>query len=135
MAAQRARMRRVGAERGEALMTLHSSLSAPTKAQQRRHDAIKEAGCVPCHIEGIGYSWPEINHIVECGKRKGHSETYGCCPWHHRGIIPYGSTRRRMTELFGPSLAYGSKPFHSHFGGPQELLAKQNEMLGFRTAA
>ena len=38
-------------------------------------------------------------------------------------------------DLFGPSLAHGSKPFHAAFGSDDELLARVNELLAQRRAA
>jgi hypothetical protein len=34
-----------------------------------------------------------------------------------------------MREEYGPSLAEGSKPFHSEFGSNAELLQQQNDYL------
>lgn len=120
-------------------MSLHTSTGAPTKAQQRRFDAIKlDTGCVCCRKRGLGYVQPEIHHLLSGGKRRGHDDSIGLCQWHHRGVTPQGMARMDMHAHYGPSLYYGSKPFHAEFGSDDELLTYQNALLhqhGIRAAA
>lgn len=92
-------------------------------------DAIKEVGCLLCLRNGIGWVLPEIHHLLSGGRRRGHAETIGLCPWHHRGVVPHGSRKSEMENLHGPALWYGSKPFAAHWGSDDELLAEQNRNL------
>ena len=109
-------------------MTLHTSTGKPTKAQQARFERIKECGCILCRRYLHVYEPPEIHHLTDCGRRRGHDFTVGLCPWHHRGvsILPV-----QMAELaMGPSLARGAKPFRAHWGSDDELLDEQNRLIG-----
>ncbi len=108
------------------------SLPAPNDAQKRRFEAIKRIGCICCLIRSNASVACEIHHLVSGNKRRGHEFSIGCCEWHHRGVCYGGS--KRATELLGPSLANGSKPFHAAFGSDDELLDYQNNLLGAHKA-
>ena len=109
------------------------STGTPTKAEKARMDAMKlMCKCVACYQVGIVRSGHiEIHHLLSGNKRIGHMATVSLCPWHHRGVI-YGNavTAAEAAEMFGPSLAHGSKPFRAKFGTDAELLALQNALLG-----
>ena len=79
-------------------MTLHNSTGKATKAQQARFERIKEIGCICCLKTLYVYEPPEIHHITDCGRRRGHDYTIGLCPWHHRGvsILPVRSHSGRI---------------------------------------
>lgn len=109
---------------------MRHSTGTPTKAEQARMDAMKEMGqCVACYQIGIHGRGPiEIHHLLSGNKRIGHMATVSLCPWHHRGVIDMPKTAAE--EIFGPSLAHGSKPFRAKFGSDAELMALQNALLG-----
>ena len=111
-------------------MSLHTSTGTPTKAQQRRFEAIKlETGCVCCRLSNATYVQPEIHHLLSGGRRRGHDLTIGLCGWHHRGVASQDTTSAWLRQYAGPSLAHGSKPFHAHFGSDEVLLAEQERLL------
>lgn len=107
-----------------------------TKAEQARIDAIKAGPCLACMARGIpseGMGVVQVHHLLSGGRRMGHMATVGLCCWHHMAQPFWGMTSQECRDYYGPSLAEGSKPFHSEFGSDAELLAMQNEML--RSAA
>ena len=108
------------------------STGKPTKAEQARFDKMKDGvQCVACYQRGIVKSgYIEIHHLLSGNKRIGHMATVSLCPWHHRGVV-YGDgmSIAQAKELYGPSLANGSKPFRTEFGTDAELLAIQNALL------
>lgn len=108
------------------------STGAPTKAEQKRFDRMKDMGqCVACYQRGIhGRGYIQIHHLLSGNRRIGHMATVSLCVWHHQGTLMDGQTSARMTATLGPSLANGSKPFHAEFGTDAELLALQNALLG-----
>lgn len=95
------------------------STKAPTKADRRRFIAIQFIGCVACRQHGIYNTPPDVHHLTEGGRRRGHRYTIGLCPWHHRGV---GAGQ-------GVSLAHGSRPFHELYGTDAELLAEQDRLI------
>lgn len=108
------------------------STGTPTKAEQARMDAMKEKGqCVACYQRGIhGRGYVEIHHLLSGNRRIGHLASVSLCSYHHRSVLPEGMTRAEAEEVFGPSLANGSKPFRAEFGSDKELLDLQNALLG-----
>jgi hypothetical protein len=109
-------------------MSLHTSTGRPTKAQQARFDQIKRyIGCIACRIRQLGYVAPEIHHLTDCGRRRGHDFVIGLCEYHHRGVSLYG--HQHAVEIYGPSLAHGSKLFRAAFGSDDDLLAYQKKLL------
>lgn len=106
------------------------STGKPTKKESKRMDAIKDASiCVCCKQRRLMSCYVEVHHLLSGNKRMGHMFTIGLCPWHHRGVPMYGYKRRQMQEIYGDSLAHGSKPFHELFGSDMDLLEMQNGML------
>lgn len=110
------------------------STGNPTKADQERFRRIREGGCIACRLRGVGYVPPEIHHLTETGRhggrRIGHSDTVGLCPWHHRGVSPDGIAWHQAALVMGPSLARTPREFRSEFGFDDELLAEQERVLG-----
>jgi hypothetical protein len=105
-----------------------------TKAEQARFDKMKEMGiCMACyqHSKNTRWAFIEIHHLLSGNKRIGHMATVSLCGWHHRGVCH--ASKSICTELLGPSLAHGSKPFRAEFGTDKELLELQNIMLGARS--
>lgn len=111
-----------------------TSTGKPTKAEQKRFDAMKEAAdCMACRQRGLKSNFIEIHHLLSGGRRIGHHATVSLCLWHHKGwpLREYGYITKKATrEVYGPSLVDGSKLFEPVFGTDAELLAKQNELLG-----
>jgi hypothetical protein len=101
-----------------------------SKRDIARFDALQRIGCIACRILGF-YSAPDVHHVLSGGRRTGHQNTFGLCPFHHRGVT--GNWTREVIARMGPSLANGSKPFHSRFGTQQELLAKVNELIAAKS--
>lgn len=100
---------------------------APTKAEQRRFLDLQEIGCMACRIEGSPGEPSDIHHLVEGGKRLGHSYTIPLCPWHHRGISELPANV--ATHQFGPSLARSKRAFVERYGTERALLRKANKLL------
>lgn len=110
------------------------STGKPTKAEATRMAALKDMQCVACRQRGwVNYfQLREIHHLLSGNKRRGHLFTIPLCAWHHRGIVftgPFAATKADMVRVLGPSLAYGSKPFHAEFGTDDELLALTDSIL------
>lgn len=108
---------------------MQHSTSAPTKAQIRRFEIIRDFGCICCRMKGYKSLVTEVHHLLSGGRRIGHDATVGLCPWHHRGVRFDGWGPSAMVAMFGTSLALGSKPFHEQFGSDEELLAHQNTVI------
>lgn len=111
------------------------STGTPTKDEAMRMDYIKTASiCMCCrqlkpHPDLIMPYAVEVHHLLKGNKRMGHRFTVGLCVWHHRGIPMYGKSRRQMIEIYGHSLADGSKPFRAQFGSDEDLLAMQDNLF------
>ena len=109
------------------------STGKPTKAEQARFDAMKEAGiCIACLLRGTQPEYAqhiEIHHLLSGNRRIGHMATVSLCHYHHQGYPPFGWGDAEAFDYLGPSLAKGSKPFRAAFGTDAELLTIQNELL------
>lgn len=115
------------------------STGAPTKAEAARIVACKSGTCVACEIRKTQPGVPlgffvhaggDYHHLLSGGIRRGHMFGVCLCPWHHRAVIGWGCTHKEMRDYYGPSLAEGSKPFHAEFGSDQDLLNRQDAILG-----
>lgn len=98
----------------------------------KRMHAIKEGPCIACYVLGLPSCTftPAWHHIVVGNRRKGDRWTFGLGDWHHQGYPPTGMTEARAIEVYGPSLAGGSKPFFAHLGkNEDELLEIQDGLL------
>lgn len=117
-----------GAERiNEYWSVMVGKTKSRTKEEQRRFQAIKEIGCIPCRMLGY-YNVPcDIQHCISGGKRRGHSYSYGCCPYHHRNVTDLD--KETAYRIFGPSLATNKKEFIERFGSDDELIAEQNRLI------
>lgn len=91
----------------------------PTAAQKRMWGRVFESGCLACRQEGV-FSFPEIHHVKELGKRRNHDKVYGLCPSHHKAtsMIP-GVPNRHGTP----------KEFIEKYGTDQELFERCQEIL------
>lgn len=90
-----------------------------TKAHRARFRAIQEIGCIACRADGYRNVPPDIHHLLSGGRRRGHEDTIGLCPWHHRGV---GT---------GPGISYAQAPraFRERYGQDDELLAQQDQLI------
>lgn len=112
---------------------MRTSTGKITRADAARFEALREQGCICCRLnDALGLDLPgnvlEVHHLLSGGRRRGHRYTIVCCRWHHRGLCIYG--RAWGNQHLGPSLAYGSKPFHAHFGDDDHLLRLSDERIG-----
>ena len=104
------------------------STGNPTKAQAARFAALREHGCIACHMRGIDVVG-EIHHLTVGGKhgqkRRGHDFTICLCAWHHRGEPTH------LTAIYdlGPSYAREPRRFREVFGNDDALLAYQESLL------
>lgn len=111
---------------------MNHSTKKPTKAEQARLDAIHLMRCIACAIEGMAQPQrTEAHHLVDMGTRElsgGHEATIPLCGWHHRAEpTPYN--KRRMLDIYGPTLQEHKKQFIAKYGTERDLLAKTNERL------
>src|ERR1700691_2087627 len=98
----------------------------------KRYEALREIGCIACHVQGFAAVSAEIHHIVDKGYRKhsgGNQATIPLCAWHHRGNLLNGFTPARMKMMWGPSMFLEAKEFARTYGSQRELLAIVNEKL------
>lgn len=108
------------------------STGKPTKDDLARWALIRDKGCVCCIKKGVLQWHPvEIHHLLLAGKkRRGHRFTIGLCSLHHRNVRSTDYPEE-LRWLFGPSLPAGSRIFHEAFGTDDELLAYQDELIGW----
>ena len=112
------------------------STGTPTRAQSARLETVKRLGCICCMLnreisKPTAYFGPcDAHHLLSGGRRRGHDFTIGLCKWHHQAEPPYSSMGMvQAIELFGPTVASGSKPFHGLYGTDDELLEFQDALL------
>ena len=106
---------------------------ALTKADEARRTKIHAGNCLACAQRGIdltGSGYVQWHHLDGKTKPGAHQKTIGLCLWHHQARTMYSGSHAYCRARYGPSLAEGSKPFHREFGSDDELLARQNEVLG-----
>ena len=109
---------------------------ALTIADKERRTKIHAGNCMACaqrDIDLTGSGYVQWHHLEGKTKPGCHDKTVGLCQWHHLGHPMNGETYAYSRERYGPSLAKGSKPFHREFGSDSELLARQNDLLGYPT--
>lgn len=112
------------------------STGKPTKAEEARIVACKEAQCVACYvwrgkIDKNLRGECDYHHFKSGNIRRGHRYGIGLCGWHHRGIPSESILSAPMRKICGPSLMDGSRLFHETYGSDDELLAIQDEMIGW----
>lgn len=106
------------------------SLDPATPEELSRWVRMKQMGCVCCWMVGrIPMEMPEIHHLKSGNVRIGHRFTIALCAWHHRAIRDEGKTAKQMAEDRGPSLAQGSRAFHTHYVSDQNLLDWQDHKI------
>lgn len=92
--------------------------------------------CVACaQLKDVGPAYPEgcdVSHLKSGNRRRGHQATLLECPWHHRGVPPWGFTRQGARDRWGPSRAVSSRAYHDRFGNDAMLLERTNAALEAR---
>lgn len=78
---------------------------------------------------GLGFVPGEVHHLVQNGRTISQDHTILLNPYSHRRVAFGGRTLDDCEDLFGPSLAAGSKIFHERYGSNEALLAFQNRLL------
>lgn len=106
------------------------STCKPTKREAERFALMRDFGCILCDMLGIGRAG-EIHHLTVGGKhgqkRRGHRFTICACEYHHRGVDWSDGTLN-----LGPSYALQPRAFRERFGSDDELLALQDELIGWK---
>lgn len=112
------------------------STGKPTREQASRWELMREIGCLACLInQQIGLPVTgmvlEHQHLTDCGRRRGHSETIELCRHHHQGdkfpVIEVGY--KANAAVYGPSFGREPAAFHEMYGTDDELLEFQNDLL------
>lgn len=114
---------------------MRRAIPPPTKAQQARLEVINELGCVCCWLDGRSHEPCDIQHMNSCGRNIGWDETFGLCPWHHRGVCRNSATTETMLSMVGPSYAIHRALFRGKYGTDVELLEAQNLIIAATQAA
>jgi hypothetical protein len=118
---------------------MNHSGPAPTKREAARIVAAKEGPCMACLVlqeagdisEEMVVVGCDYQHMTRGGIRMGHRWGYALCIWHHRGRLWGQWTHRKLRATYGPALSEGSKPFYLRFGSDEQLLARQDALLGW----
>ena len=97
------------------------STGTPTKDEACWMAAIKEFGCVVCHLQGRGYVPAAVHHILSGGIRLGHLFTIPLCDPGHHQHAPKGSgeVSRHPDRV----------EFEQRYGTEMELFFKVNDFL------
>jgi hypothetical protein len=107
------------------------STGKPTKSEADRIVAAKEGPCVACFRLLVPAQYGNDYHHLKSGNiRRGHRYGIALCGWHHRGLTGENS-HEYMRHALGPSLMDGSRLFHETYGSDDELLALQDELIGW----
>lgn len=81
----------------------------------------REIGCLPCAIvSGIMGTPCDIHHAAD--KKRDEKRKYGNCPWHHRGMPPFGHDDETAKRVMGPNLRDHHKEYRDRFGTEQQLV-------------
>lgn len=106
----------------------------PTRDERHRMNQIIEIGCVVSQVLGRRNVPAQIHHVLRGGKRLGHMHTIGLTPWYHEGEPPYGLTKARCYEIYGPSLKLHRREFIEGFGSEYELVELTSRMIAWLDA-
>jgi hypothetical protein len=96
----------------------------PTKEERLRWTYFGDVGCEACDLLGMR-SVPEVHHLLDGGRRRGHLFTIPLCPAHHRGV---GFEPRRHIACIGGEHAR-PRLFRHRFGTDHFLLRRTNERI------
>ena len=97
----------------------------PNKAMKKRHDLMREIGCILCLREGQRTP-PEIHHISGCKTQDDHANTLALCYWHHM------ADQQNPPEVRYTSRHPNKAAFERRYGTEQELLEYQNRLIDGR---
>ena len=118
-------------------MIAHKNWKPPTALEKLRISAVMKGGCYLSLIrKELELAVPkirvELHHITKGGKRLGHLYTIPLSAYYHRGVVPYPAmSKEKAMELYGASLAHGSKRFfESHDLTELELWQSLQRAIG-----
>ena len=81
---------------------MKTALKPVTKDQARRMQIIAmEIGCAACWVDTGLYVEPEIHHLLDTGRRRGHEYTIGLCHPHHQGKDGIHRAKRAFRTRYG----------------------------------
>lgn len=119
---------------------MRSKSKPPTRAERDRMEMAKEGPCVPCIVWHRSGNAPagffpvfgcDYDHKKSGNIRRGHRYGFANCCWHHRGLVDEGMTHAEMRAWYGPSLMDGSRLFREAYGTDDELIARQDKLIGW----
>lgn len=110
------------------------SRKAPAKvADKARFKLMRGLLCVACaQLQGVPPAYPEgcdVSHLKSGDRRIGHDHSLLECPWHHRGVPPWGHTQQSARKAWGPSRAKSPRAYAERFGTDERLLELTNQAL------
>ena len=100
------------------------SQKSPSRDERDRILDAKRKGCLACH-QAYRYRPADYHHVIEGGKRLGHSYGFALCPWHHRGV-PDPWDDDTCEQILGPSLAWEPRKFREFYGTDRQLIELQD---------
>lgn len=114
-----------------------TSLSSPTRYEQRRINAMLRLGCVACAVLDIPFAEVELHHMLSGNVRMGHEYTLGLCAGHHRGqfttvqrvLIPEVAREKKILGDALVAISDGRKAFSRVYGTERELWEKVQQRL------
>jgi len=102
-------------------------------SDRERFKLMNGLACVACQqLSGVPLAYPEgcdVSHLKSGDRRIGHQATLLECPWHHRGVPPFGYTQQGARKVWGPSRAKSTRAYHAAFGSDEELLKLTNRAI------
>ena len=96
----------------------------PNQLMQKRHNNMREIGCIICKKEKGIFTPPQIHHINGCKTQERHAETLALCYLHHMA-----DQNMPMDDRYVSRHPFKWR-FESRYGTEQKLLEYQNELLG-----
>ena len=108
-----------------------------TVVDTKRFQTMQGLICVSCAQLDIPPAYPEgcdVSHLKSGNLRIGHDHSLLECPWHHRGVPPFGYTQLGARKRWGPSRAKSTRSYRATFGDDQHLLDLTNQAIRLRKA-
>jgi hypothetical protein len=93
---------------------------------------LQDIGCLCCIKKGYPDVPVDVHHLVDKGYREhsgGDAATLPICPWHHRGVPPFGLSADQAYRIVGPSLALHPGEFVEAFGDQRTLLLETDILI------
>lgn len=91
-----------------------------TRLERAWMDAITQLGCIVCLLFRHVFSPPDVHHMLDGGRRRGHLFSIPLCPMHHR-------SGRNDAEVV--SRDQNQRRFEARYGTEESLLAKTRELV------